>query len=85
MKRNNPYSAIDQAIDLLEKEGTDLSNLFKKGGVLKQLTKRLVEKAVEAEMQEHLGYEKYARNEQDNSRNGSNTKKIISDEDLLEL
>ncbi len=29
-------------------------------GVIKQLTKRLLEKALSAEMTEHLGYEKYS-------------------------
>ncbi len=29
-------------------------------GIIKQLTKRLLEKALSAEMTEHLGYEKYS-------------------------
>lgn len=36
-------------------------------------------------MQAHLGCDKYARNEQENSRNGINTKKVISDEGEVEI
>src|SRR4051812_44497884 len=52
---------ISQAIDLLIEEGADISNLFEEGGLLKQLTKRLVEKALQSEMDEHLVYPKYER------------------------
>src|SRR6266581_1430823 len=43
------------------------------GGLLPQLTKRVLESALEGEMTDHLGYEKHDRAGRDggNSRNGS--------------
>jgi putative transposase len=45
-------------------------------GLLKQLTKAILERAMQAEMTEHLGYEKHnqAGNNSGNSRNGKTTK-----------
>jgi putative transposase len=58
-----------------------------KDGLLKQLTAALVNKALEAEMSEHLGYE--ARDEppdeQTNRRNGHRTKKVRSDHGVLDV
>lgn len=56
-------------------------------GVIKQLTKRLLEKALSAEMTEHLGYEKYSPDGHNsgNSRNGSTKKTILSDNGELEI
>ncbi len=47
-------------------------------GVLKELTKRLVERALEGEMTAHLGYEKHAPTERrsDNARNGKTAKRV---------
>jgi transposase-like protein len=48
---------------------------------LKQLTKMVVEAALDEEMSEHLGYDKGAlegRN-QGNSRNGKRTKTVVTD------
>ena len=42
---------------LKESEGKDL---FGKDGLISELTGRLVERALEAEMTEHLGYEKHS-------------------------
>lgn len=53
-------------------------DLFGKEGILKQLSKRLMERLLEAEMTNHLGYNRHAiegRNS-GNSRNGK-TKKIV--------
>src|SRR5260370_10178078 len=50
-------------------------------GLLKQLTKALLERAMQAEMTEHLGYEKHdpAGNNSGNSRNGATTKTLKGD------
>lgn len=47
-------------------------------GLLKQLTKRVIEKAMEAEMTDHLGYEKHdtASKKTTNTRNGKSSKSI---------
>lgn len=51
-------AAMNQAIDLQINNDTDVSTLFKEDGLLKELTKRLVEKALQSEMNNHLGYSK---------------------------
>jgi putative transposase len=50
-------------------------------GLLKQLTKALLERAMQAEMTEHLGYAKHdqAGNNSGNSRNGKTTKALRGD------
>lgn len=58
-----------------------------KDGLLKQLTAALVNKALEAEMSEHLGYESRESppEEQVNRRNGHRMKKVRSDLGQLEV
>ena len=73
--------------DLIEKllEEVDFKNLSPdqitgKNGLIKQLTKRIVEKAMNAEMEQHLGYEKYQRNPNTkNARNGTSKKHISTE------
>lgn len=50
-------------------------------GLLKQLTKRIVEKAMNAEMKDHLGYDinNPDGNNSGNSRNGTSKKKILTE------
>ncbi|KJV81604.1 transposase domain protein [Rickettsia hoogstraalii str. RCCE3] len=59
-------AAMNQAIDLLINNDTDVSSLFKEDGLLKELTKRLVEKALQSEMNNHLGYSKYNQSDAQN-------------------
>jgi len=56
-------------------------DLIGEQGLLKQLTKALVERAMEAELSHHLGYEKHdpAGRGSGNSRNGSSKKTIQGD------
>ena len=51
------------------------------GGVLQQLTKRLLESALEGEMTDHLGYDKHdpAGRGCGNSRNGTRAKTVLTD------
>lgn len=76
---------INQALDLLLEGGADLSKALEKGGLIKQLSKAILERALSAEMEEHLGYSRYSRNEVDNSRNGSYSKNLITESGLTEL
>jgi putative transposase len=76
---------IKQAVDLLIDKDTDLTSFFAKDGMLKELTKNLFERALKAEMDEHLGYSKYGRAETENSRNGIGKKSLITEGGVLEL
>lgn len=56
-------------------------------GLIRDLTKRLLERALEGELTAHLGYDKHAvagRNG-GNSRNGKNRKRIKTDRTELEI
>jgi transposase-like protein len=71
----------DELVDQLLKENPNPGELFGDTGLIKHLTKRLVERALEGEMVEHLGYQKHApegRNK-GNSRNGKTTKNVSGD------
>jgi len=74
-------------IDQLIRESGGPQALFDKDGLLEILKKRFIEQAFEAEMDEHLGYPKYAPcgTNTGNSRNGSGSKTIIVDNDQLEI
>src|SRR2546421_4300241 len=55
--------------------------LLGRGGVLQQLTRRFLEAALEAEMDEHLGYDKHdaAGRNGGNSRNGKRAKTLLTE------
>src|SRR5207237_8323292 len=57
------------------------------GGLLKQLTKVLTERAMNAEMSDHLGYQKHAPEGRGsgNNRNGSSSKKVQGDFGAVEI
>ena len=65
-------------LDSLMKDYKTPEDLIGENGLLKQLTKQLLERAMQAEMTEHLGYEKNATAEKKttNSRNGSYKKRL---------
>ncbi|XVN41446.1 MAG: transposase [Rickettsia endosymbiont of Argas persicus] len=65
--------------------GADLSTIFAKDGLLKQLTKNIVERALQVEMEDHLGYSRYGRSEEENVRNGSFSKNLITENGVIEL
>ena len=76
-----------ELLDELLKEYKTPPDLFGEGGILKQLTTALVERALEAELSTHLGYGKHElRPEgQTNSRNGYSQKKLQGDFGVAEI
>jgi putative transposase len=85
MKRERNEN-LEKALDILLENEKDPSKIFSKDGLYKTLTKRLAEKLLESEMQEHLGYEKYNQNQlKNNYRNGNSTKRIITENGTVEL
>src|SRR5690606_7457133 len=65
---------LDQLIENAKSE----DELFGKDGILKDLSKQLVERMLDTEMTHHLGYEKHAAEGRNtgNSRNGKTSKTI---------
>ena len=84
MNKNN-QELCDLFAEQLIESGADLSQIFEKGGLLKTLTKSLLEKALEGEMSHHLGYTKSQRSIQSNSRNGKSTKTLSTDNGNLDI
>lgn len=66
----------NELIDDLLKDYKKPEDLIGENGLLKQLTKRLLERAMAAELTEHVGYEKHdpKGNNSGNSRNGKSAK-----------
>lgn len=85
MTKRNDNTSLTQAVDLLINNETDLTNFFEEGGLLKQLTKRLLEKVLQSEMKDHLGYEKYDRILTNNARNGVSKKNLTTDNGVIAI
>ena len=85
MTKNIQTEKLNAAIDMLIESDADLSNVLGKEGLIKQLSKRILERALEAEMQNHLGYERYNRSDIENARNGSYQKNLITNNGQIEL
>lgn len=62
-------------------------DLFGQDGLLKELTRRLLERMLEGELTTHLGYERYAIEGRGsgNSRNGYSPKTVKTEQGELEL
>ena|SRR5437899_2418211 len=72
----------DELVDELLAGAETPEELTGPGGLLSQLTKRLVERAMSAELDEHLGYPRGSAPRPDpggNSRNGSTPKTLHTD------
>ena len=68
----------NELIDKLLKDYKKPEDLIGENGLLKQLTKQLLERAMAAELTEHVGYEKHevAGQNSGNSRNGKSAKTL---------
>jgi len=71
----------DEILEEILKEYKNPEDLIGKDGILNDLTKRLIEKAMESELTHHLGYDKYSPvgKKSGNSRNGKSSKTIKGD------
>jgi putative transposase len=69
---------VERLIDLADASGTALLG---EGGLLTEVTRAALERALEAEMTQHLGYEKHdpAGRGSGNSRNGTSPKTVLTD------
>ena len=68
-----------ELIDELLKECSDPREVLAEGGLIKQLTKAIIERCLETELDAHLSYPKHGRRGEGttNARNGSSYKKLI--------
>ena len=77
---------LDELLDQLTENAT-AAEILKDGGLLKELQKRFIERALEAEMTDHLGYEKHSLEGENsgNSRNGQSRKTMIGADGEFEI
>ncbi len=80
-------SINEELIAELLKDYKSPEDLLGKNGILKQLQKAVIEKALDAEMTHHLGYDKHQRTESksENSRNGKSSKRLRTNSGQLEV
>ena len=76
--RIDQQQLAQQLVDAARAEGVELVG---PGGLLTGLTKTVLETALEAEMSEHLGYDKHdpAGRDGGNSRNGTRAKTVLTE------
>jgi putative transposase len=77
----------DALLDELLQDYTDPKDILGEHGLLKQLTKRVMERALDAELTAHLGYAPHVRHgsEAGNTRNGTSPKTVQTDTGPLRL
>ena len=80
-------SKQDTLIDELLEDVSDPKDILGKNGLLKQLTKRLVERTLEAELANHLGYEPHEQKGHGtgNNRNGKGNKTVQSESGAIDI
>jgi putative transposase len=76
-----------ELIDELLKDCADPREVLAEGGLLKQLTKAIIERCLETELDVHLGYPKHGRREEGsaNARNGTSRKKLKGTQGEIEI
>ena len=85
-KKDSTEREVNDLLDSLL-EGRSPEEVMGGGGLLEALTKRVVERALEGELTDHLGYEKHAREGRNrgNSRNGRTRKRVKTDTSEFEI
>jgi len=76
-----------ELIDELLKDCSDPREVLAEGGLIKQLTKAIIERCLETELETHLGYPKHGRRETgpSNTRHGSSRKKLKGAQGEIEI
>ena len=77
----------DKILDELIGDAKTADEVFGKDGLVKALSKRLVERMLESELDHHLGYAKHAKegDNSGNSRNGTSTKKVLLENGKIDI
>ena len=82
LERPDGERISDEVIDQLLAGARTEAEIAGPGGLLAQLTKRLVERAMEVELTDHVGYEPHCEppGGAENTRNGTTPKTLITDQ-----
>ena len=86
-KQSSQEKRKHELIDELLKDYDGPESFWGESGLFAELKKRIVERALDAEMDDHLGYSKHdpKGNNSGNSRNGRGKKKVVLGTDEVEL
>jgi putative transposase len=86
-RRGDGERISDEVIDQLLAGASTEQEIAGPGGLLAQLTKRLVERAMEVELTDHLGYEPHAEppGGAGNTRNGTSSKRLIGEHGEVQI
>jgi len=78
-KKEKEKDILDQILDTIDFKGLTQDEVVGQDGLIKMLTGKILQRALEAEMTEHLGYEKNSNDGDNsgNSRNGHTEKTIL--------
>ena len=74
-----------ELLEELLKDYKSPEDLLGQGGLLKELTKALVEKALDGELTHHLVYPKHSSSKNDNARKGKSKKGLFTDHGRMEI
>ena len=77
--KESPPAELVAARELVRQAREQGLSLTGPDGLLKQLTKTVLETALDEELTEHLGHDKHAPSESGNVRNGTRPKTVLSD------
>ncbi|MGY3206272.1 transposase-like protein [Streptomyces sp. TE5632] len=73
---------ISQPVDRAKAGGI---KLIGEAGLLQQLTKKILESALDGEITDHLGHEKHEKTAGGNTRNGTRSKTMLTDVGPVEI
>jgi len=78
---------VDAALaeELLARARAEGVELLGEGGLLKQMTKAVLERALAEELTDHLGYEPHERAGSGNARNGTTPKRLLTEVGPIDL
>ena len=78
-KQSKEKDVLDQMLDSIDFRGLTQDEVVGQNGLIKQLTGKILQRALEAEMTEHLGYEKNSGDgdRSGNSQNGHTEKTVL--------
>lgn len=79
---------VDEVVErLMDRADASGAALLGEGGLLTEVTRAVLERALDAEMTDHLGYEKHDRagRGSGNSRNGTSPKTVLTDAGTVTL
>ena len=86
-RKKKTKSRADELLDELLGECKSAEDILGRDGLIKQLTKRALERALKGELTTHLGYEPHERSSEgsDNTRNGTTPKRLLLDSGEITL